>query len=63
MTLDELIEKITDIKKDLNEFEDFVFNFDDTIISDTICVDILAAKEEAYEKLVYIKDTLLGLEG
>lgn len=60
MSLEELIEKISDIKKDLVDFYNLCFECDEIIDNDWMI--ILDHKEAAYYNLVEIKNILEELQ-
>ena len=58
--IEELIERITDIKKALNEFEDF--GRDCSCLEEDEFDYIFRTAEDAYDLLVIIKDYLCDIE-
>lgn len=60
MSLEELIEKISDIKKDLVNFYNLCFECDEIIVNDWMI--ILDHKEAAYDNLAEIKNILEELQ-
>lgn len=60
--LKEIIEQTSKIKKDMVELRDAIFKFDDEIINDSLCWDLLKNLDAAYDLMAITKEKIKELE-
>jgi len=60
-TVEEIIEEISNIKKQILNLQEIIFNFDDTKITDTNCIDLNQELNKALKHLSNAKETLKEL--
>lgn len=60
-TIEEIIDEISNIKKQIINLQEIIFNFDDTKITDTNCIDLNQELNKALKHLSNAKETLKEL--
>lgn len=60
-TIEEIIDEISNIKKQIINLQEIIFNFDDTKINDTNCIDLNQELNKALKHLSNAKETLKEL--